>query len=55
VFVVDTNILIHAANFDSPYNQRCRRALDGWREQSGAWYLSWGICYEFLRVVTRAC
>jgi toxin-antitoxin system PIN domain toxin len=53
VFVVDTNILVYAADFDSPFNDRCRRALDGWRRQSGAWYLTWGICYEFMRVVTH--
>jgi predicted nucleic acid-binding protein len=53
VFVVDTNILVHAANFDSPYSDTCRRVLDGWRRQSGAWYLTWGICYEFMRVVTH--
>lgn len=53
VFVVDTNILVHAANFDSPFNDACRRALDDWRRQSGAWYLTWGVCYEFMRVVTH--
>jgi toxin-antitoxin system PIN domain toxin len=53
VFVVDTNILIHAANFDSPYNDACRRSLDAWRRQSGAWYLTWGVCYEFMRIVTH--
>lgn len=27
--------------------------MERWRHQSAAWYLTWGICYEFLRVVTH--
>jgi predicted nucleic acid-binding protein len=27
--------------------------VTGWRSQSTAWYLSWSICYEFLRVTTH--
>ena len=27
--------------------------LEQWRRQRGAWHLTWGICYEFLRVVTH--
>jgi toxin-antitoxin system PIN domain toxin len=53
MFVVDTNLLIYAANEDSPFHDRCRSLLDRWRERSDAWFLSWGIVYEFLRVVTH--
>ncbi len=53
MFVVDTNILVYAANADSPFHERCRRRLDEWRRSAAAWYLTWGICYEFLRVVTH--
>jgi uncharacterized protein len=53
VFVVDTNILIYAANEDAPEHLRCRAQLDRWRSRAGAWYLTWGICYEFLRVTTH--
>jgi uncharacterized protein len=53
VFVVDTNILIYAANKDAPEHARCRSQLDAWRSLAGAWYLTWGICYEFLRVTTH--
>ena len=53
MFVVDTNVLVYAANRDSPFHARCSALLSGWREQSGAWFLSWGIIYEFLRVVTH--
>jgi toxin-antitoxin system PIN domain toxin len=53
VFVVDTNVLVHAADEDSPYHARCRACLDGWRKQPDAWFVTWGIVYEFLRVTTH--
>ncbi len=53
MFVVDTNILVYAANEDSPWCSPCRRALEGWRRQEGAWFTTWGIIYEYLRVVTH--
>ena len=54
MFVVDTNVLVYAANEGAPEHEQCRALLESWRVQSGAWYLTWGICYEFLRVVTHA-
>jgi len=53
MFVADTNVLVYAADQSAPEHQRCRSLLEGWRRRSGAWYLTWGICYEFLRVVTH--
>jgi uncharacterized protein len=53
VFVVDTNVLVYAADTRAVEHERCRTLLETWRRQSGAWYLTWGICYEFLRVVTH--
>jgi toxin-antitoxin system PIN domain toxin len=53
MFVVDTNVLVYAADGSAPEHDRCRALLEGWRRQSGAWYLTWGICYEVLRVVTH--
>jgi hypothetical protein len=53
MFVVDTNILVYAANADSPFHELSRRRLEEWRRSTAAWYLTWGICYEFLRVVTH--
>lgn len=53
MFVVDTNVLVYAADKSVPEHQRCRHLLETWRRRSGAWYLTWGICYEFLRVVTH--
>lgn len=54
MFVVDTNVLVYAANEHAPEHQRCHALVQSFREQSGAWYVTWGICYEFLRVVTHA-
>jgi toxin-antitoxin system PIN domain toxin len=53
VFVVDTNVLVYAADKRAPEHARCRMLLERWRAQQGAWYLTWGNCYEFLRVVTH--
>ena len=53
MFVVDTNILVYAADEDSTFHARCRELLEGWRRQASAWYLTWGIAYEFLRVTTH--
>lgn len=53
MFVPDTNVLLDAANDRSPYHAKCRELLDGWRSQPSAWFLTWGICYEFLRVCTH--
>jgi toxin-antitoxin system PIN domain toxin len=53
VFVVDTNVLIYAADEDAPAHGRCRARLEEWRRQSAAWYMTWSIVYEFLRVSTH--
>ena len=53
MFVVDTNVLVYAADVRAAEHARCRELLEGWRAGSAAWFLTWGICYEFLRVVTH--
>ena len=53
MFVVDTNVLIYAADADAPEHERCRALVDEWRARNAAWYLTWNVCYEFLRVVTH--
>jgi toxin-antitoxin system PIN domain toxin len=53
MFVVDTNVLVYAANEQSEHHDRCLALLSEWRERSSAWFLTWGIVYEFLRVVTH--
>lgn len=54
MFVVDTNVLVYAADGDSPYHDTCRRRLSAWHAKSDAWFVTWGILYEFLRVTTHA-
>ncbi len=53
MFVVDTNVLLYAANQNSPGHEPCKRLLARWRNQAEPWYLTWGIIYEFLRVSTH--
>ena len=51
--VVDTNILLYAADEDSEFHGPCRRLLQELRADSIPSYLCWSICYEFLRVSTH--
>lgn len=53
MFVVDTNILVYAVNGNDPAHEVCKTALAGWRHRAEPWCLTWGICFEFLRVVTH--
>jgi toxin-antitoxin system PIN domain toxin len=53
VFVVDTNVLVYAADEDSTFHGPCIKSVETWRRQPSAWYLTWGILYEFLRVITH--
>ena len=53
MFVVDTNVLMYAADKDSPYHARCLEQLEGWRSHEDAWFVTWGIVYEFLRIASH--
>jgi len=53
VHVVDTNVLLYAADRASPFHEACRTWLEHRRSQPERWFLTWGILYEFLRVVTH--
>jgi len=53
VLAVDTNILVYAADADSHFHAPCREWLDRQRARSDAWYTTWPIIYEFLRVTTH--
>lgn len=53
MFVVDTNVLIYAANTSCPEHARCRERLTQWRLQALPWFLTWGVIYEFMRVTTH--
>jgi len=50
---IDTNVLVYAANPRMPFYEACRSYLEHCRRGSSPWYLSWPVCYEFLRVCTH--
>jgi len=53
MFVVDTNILLYAADLHAPEHEKCRKRILEWRQMHTTWHLTWGIIYEFLRVATH--
>ncbi len=53
MFVVDTNVLLYAADADSEFHTPCRDLIEQARGQAAPWFLTWGICYEFMRVATH--
>lgn len=53
MFVVDTNILLYAADSDGPFHAVCREAVERWRSDASAWYLTWTVVYEFLAASTH--
>lgn len=53
MLAVDTNVLVYAADADSPFHRPCRRWLERQRSRPDAWYTTWSILYEFLRVTTH--
>ena len=54
MLVVDTNVLVYAADEDSPFHAACRAWLERQRQRPEAWYTTWAVVYEFLRVTTHA-
>lgn len=53
MLVVDTNVLVYAADVDSQFYVPCRQWLDRQRVRADAWYTTWPILYEFLRITTH--
>ena len=53
MLAVDTNVLVYAADIDSPFHAPCRQWIEIQRRRPDAWYTTWGILYEFLRVITH--
>ena len=51
--VLDTNLLLYAANADAPENEAAVAFVTRAAASTEAWYLTEGICYEFLRVSTH--
>ena len=53
MLVFDTNVLVHAADERSDIRTTCRRLLNQARKDPAPTFLTWSICYEFLRVSTH--
>lgn len=53
MFVVDTNILVYAADEDAPAHGVCRELLEQWGRQPAVWYSTWRVVCEFLRIATH--
>ena len=53
MFVVDTDILVYASDPDAELHRTCRERLEDWGAHLSPWYVSWPICYEFLRICTH--
>jgi toxin-antitoxin system PIN domain toxin len=51
--VIDTNLMLYAANVDSAEHERAREFLGDIGTTADAWYVTDGILYEFLRVATH--
>ncbi len=53
MLVVDTNIFVYTADRDSPFHAKARAWLERQRARPDAWYTTWPILYEFMRVTTH--
>ena len=53
MLVFDTNVLVYAVDQDSPFHASCRDRLLQARNDPSPSFLTWNICYEFLRVTTH--
>ena len=53
MFLVDTNVLLHAVNRDSPCHEAARESLESFMNGPEQWCLTWSIVYEYLRVATH--
>ncbi len=52
--IIDTNVLLYAANADAAEHEVARTFLTRAGTSSEPWYFTEGILYEFLRVSTHA-
>ena len=53
MFVIDTNLLLYAANPDSREHREARELVESWRRGGRSWFVTWSIIYEFIRVSTH--
>lgn len=53
MLVFDTDVLLYAADEDSEHHGPCRRRIEDARRSPSPAFLTWNICYEFLRASTH--
>ena len=53
MLVFDTNVLVYAADPDSEFHEPCLSILEEARHSASPSFLTWNVCYEFMRVVTH--
>lgn len=53
MLVLNTNILFDAAVESSVFHAPCHQRLERWRRERTQVFLTWNVCYEFLRVTTH--
>ena len=53
MIVLDTNVLFDAAVEGSEFHAPCHQRLEQWRRERAQVFLTWNVCYEFLRVTTH--
>ena len=53
MLVFDTNVLVYAVDKDSLFHGPCRDRVLQARSDPSPSFLTWNICYEFLRVTTH--
>lgn len=51
--VFDTNVLVYSAREDTAFHSSCRRFLTEAATGPAPVFLTWNVCYEFLRVITH--
>ena len=53
MLVFDTNVLVYSVNEDSEFHLPCRNFLDETIHDREPAFVTWAVCYEFLRIVTH--
>lgn len=53
MLVFDTNILIYALNEDSAPHEACANRLEQAKTDPSLSFITWSICYEFIRATTH--
>jgi predicted nucleic acid-binding protein len=49
----DTNVLVYAADEASEFHTPCTARLEEARNNPSSSFLTWNVCYEFLRITTH--